>query len=50
VGEFRELANRTSRTYENFKLITAKYCEVSDKLTAILEALVRESRGEGGVE
>jgi len=44
VGEFRELANRTSRTDENFKLIMAKYGEISDKLTVILEALVREAR------
>ena len=44
MGEFRELANRTSRTYENFKLIMAKYGEISDKLTVILEALIREAR------
>ena len=44
MGEFMELVNRTNRTDENFKLITAKYGEVSDKLTVILEALVREAR------
>jgi len=41
VGEFREFANRTD---ENFRLIMAKYGEISDKLTVILETLVRESR------
>jgi acylphosphatase len=40
-GEFREFAKRTD---ENFRLVLAKYGEISDKLTTILEALVRESR------
>ena len=40
-GEFREFAKRTD---ENFRLILAKYGEISDKLTTILETLVRESR------
>ena len=41
MGGFREFADRT---YENFKLIMAKHGEISDKLTVILEALVRETR------
>jgi acylphosphatase len=40
-NEFREFAKRTD---ENFRLVLAKYGEISDKLTTILEALVRESR------
>jgi len=40
-GEFREFAKRTD---ENFRLIMVKYGEISDKLTTILETLVRESR------
>jgi acylphosphatase len=40
-NEFREFAKRTD---ENFRLILAKYGEISDKLTTILETLVRESR------
>jgi len=40
-GEFREFAKRTD---ENFRLVLAKYGEISDKLTTILEALVRETR------
>ncbi|NHV97639.1 MAG: hypothetical protein HA494_07655 [Thaumarchaeota archaeon] len=39
--EFREFAKRTD---ENFRLIMVKYGEISDKLTTILETLVRESR------
>jgi len=40
-GEFREFAKRTD---ENFKLIMVKYGEISDKLTTILETLIKESR------
>ena len=41
VGEFREFAKRND---ENFRSIMVKYGEISDKLTTILETLVRESR------
>jgi len=41
VGEFREFARRTD---ENFRAIMVKYGEISDKLTVILQTLVRESR------
>jgi acylphosphatase len=48
VGEFRDYRNEfrefAKRTDENFRLILAKYGEISDKLTTILETLVRESR------
>jgi len=39
--EFREFARRTD---ENFKMIMEKYGEISEKLTTILETLIRESR------
>jgi uncharacterized coiled-coil DUF342 family protein len=39
--EFREFAKRTD---ENFQRIMERYGEISDKLTVILETLVRESR------
>jgi len=39
--ESREFAKRTN---ENFKAIMEKYREISEKLTIILETLVRESR------
>ena len=39
--EFREFAIRTD---ENFRLISEKYGEISDKLTAILNTLIRESK------
>ncbi|MDJ0269461.1 MAG: acylphosphatase [Aigarchaeota archaeon] len=39
--EFREFAKRTN---ENFKLILEKYGEISDKLTVILDTLVKESK------
>lgn len=39
--EFREFAKRTD---ENFKLVLEKYGEISDKLTVILETLVKESK------
>ncbi|RLG40105.1 MAG: hypothetical protein DRO05_07175 [Thermoproteota archaeon] len=38
--EFREFAKRTD---ENFKLIMEKYGEISEKLTMILETLIKES-------
>lgn len=41
VGEFREFAKRTD---ENFQRIVDRYGEISEKLTVILETLVRESR------
>jgi uncharacterized coiled-coil DUF342 family protein len=48
VGEFRDYRNEfrefAKRTDENFRLIMVKYGEISDKLTTILETLVRESR------
>lgn len=40
-GEFREFAKRTD---ENFKIIMDRYGEISEKLTVILETLVKESR------
>lgn len=40
-GEFREFAKRTD---ENFKVIMDRYGEISQKLTVILETLVKESR------
>ena len=39
--EFREFARRTD---ENFRLMLEKYGEISEKLTVILETLVRESK------
>ncbi|MEM2167964.1 MAG: hypothetical protein QXK12_07780 [Candidatus Nezhaarchaeales archaeon] len=39
-SEFREFAKRTD---ENFKLILDRYGEISNKLTIILETLVKES-------
>ncbi len=39
--EFRDFAGRTD---ENFKLISDKYGEISEKLTIILETLIRESK------
>ncbi|MEM3027693.1 MAG: acylphosphatase [Candidatus Bathyarchaeia archaeon] len=39
--EFRDFARRTD---ENFKLILDKYGEISEKLTIILETLIRESK------
>jgi len=39
--EFRDF---TKRTDENFKLILNKYGEISEKLTIILETLVKESK------
>ena len=39
--EFRGFANRTD---ENFKILMDKYGEISEKLTSILEILIRESR------
>ena len=39
--EFRGFANRTD---ENFKILMDKYGEISEKLTSILETLIRESR------
>jgi mevalonate kinase len=46
--EFRnyreEFRNFTKRTDENFKLILNKYGEISEKLTIILETLVKESK------
>jgi acylphosphatase len=39
--EFREFVKRTD---ENFKIIMEKYGEISEKLTTILETLVKESR------
>ena len=39
--EFREFAERTDG---NFRLISEKYGEISDKLTVILNALVQESK------
>ncbi|MCL7397375.1 MAG: acylphosphatase, partial [Thaumarchaeota archaeon] len=38
--EFRDFARRTD---ENFKMIMEKYGEISEKLTTILETLVKES-------
>lgn len=47
-GEFRDYRQEfgafASRTDENFKLISDKYGEISEKLTVILETLIRESR------
>ncbi len=40
-GEFREFVKRTD---ENFKIIMDRYGEISEKLTVILETLVKESR------
>jgi len=39
--EFRDYAERTDR---NFQIILDRYGEISDKLTVILETLVKESR------
>jgi len=52
VGEFRDYRDEfrgfvgefAKRTDENFKLIMVKYGEISDKLTTILETLIKESR------
>ncbi len=47
-GEFRdyreEFRGFSGRTDENFRLMSNRYGEISDKLTVILETLVRESR------
>ena len=40
-NEFREFAQRTDK---NFQLILEKYGEISNKLTTILETLVKESK------
>ena len=46
--EFRdyrqEFGDFVSRTDENFKLISHKYGEISEKLTVILETLIKESK------
>lgn len=39
--EFRDYAKRTD---ENFKILMEKYSEISDKLTIILETLIKESK------
>ena len=39
--EFREFADRTD---ENFRILFERYGEISEKLTVILETLVRESK------
>jgi len=39
--EFRDFANRTD---ENFRLMSDRYGEISQKLTVILETLIRESK------
>ncbi len=48
VGEFRdyrqEFRDFAKRTDENFQRIMERYGEISDKLTVILETLVRESK------
>jgi len=40
-AEFRDFAKRTDK---NFRLMSSRYGEISEKLTVILETLTRESR------